>query len=112
MAWGYWNAAAIDRGRSPRRSSKCMGSTMNSVTQCGDPPPVPTCYSPCRSHCSSPCHSPCPDSPCQESIPSPPQGIQNMDEYCRRASPDSPQVNNNIYIYRYKCRSVHGIYIN
>lgn len=50
MAWGYWSATAVDRGRSPRRNMQCSINTMPQ----SEPPP-PTCYSPCRSsRCSSP----------------------------------------------------------
>lgn len=103
MAWGYWSATAIDRGRSPRRNTQCSGSVppINEVPQ--SEPPIPTCYSPCRSRCSSPCHSPCSaadDSPCPESPPQTPQQQQQQHttnvEYSRRPSSvdrlDSPQV--------------------
>ncbi|GAB0099604.1 translation initiation factor IF-2-like [Sergentomyia squamirostris] len=58
MAWGYWSATAVDRGRSPRRSTQCAAVPQSE-------PPPPQCYSPCgRSPCGSPCHSAC-QSPCQ-----------------------------------------------
>lgn len=53
MAWGYWSATAVDRGRSPRRNTQCTVMPINTVPQ--SEPPAPTCYSPCRSsRCSSP----------------------------------------------------------
>lgn len=57
MAWGYWSATSVDRGRSPRRNTQCNVMPINTVPQ--SEPPVPTCYSPCRSsRCSSPsCHA-------------------------------------------------------
>lgn len=102
MAWGYWSATAVDRGRSPRRNTQCHAMPVNTVPQCE--PPAPTCYSPCRSRCSSPCQSPCPDSPCTCAdggiSPPPVQHSQSCasvsDEYSRRPSLDrldSPQVN-------------------
>lgn len=97
MAWGYWSATAVDRGRSPRRNTQCQSMPINMVPQ--SEPPAPTCYSPCRSRCSSPCHSPCSESPCPcpDSPPPPPlmQSCQGNDEYSRRPSIerlDSPQV--------------------
>lgn len=112
MAWGYWSATAVDRGRSPRRNTHTVSVPINALPHCEPPPP--TCdYSPCRSRCSSPCHSPCqspcPGSPCSCSIVSespPPSQIQQQihqqhlqhhtqDDYGRRPSIDrldSPQV--------------------
>lgn len=108
MAWGYWSATAVDRGRSPRRNTQCQAMPINTVPQ--SEPPAPQCYSPsCRSRCSSPCHSPCPDSPCgcSDSPPPPPPpplcgeritgngSGGGSDEYSRRTSIDrldSPQV--------------------
>lgn len=57
MAWGYWSATSVDRGRSPRRHTHCNVMPINTVPQ--SEPPAPTCYSPCRSsRCSSPsCHA-------------------------------------------------------
>lgn len=53
MAWGYWSATAVDRGRSPRRNTQCSAMPINTIPQ-SEPPP-PACYSPCRSsRCSSP----------------------------------------------------------
>lgn len=86
MAWGYWSATAVDRGRSPRRNTQ-QTMPVNIIPQ--SEPPAPSqpqqqqqtqqnpqqqCYSPtCRSRCTSPCPgSPCPGSPC-ESVNSPPQ---------------------------------------
>lgn len=114
MAWGYWSATTVDRGRSPRRNTQCVAMPVNTVPQSEPPPPVATCYSPtCRSRCTSPCHSPCPDSPCQSVSPplpappslaqcsqmqqpqQPPQPILPPEDYSRRASLDrldSPQV--------------------
>lgn len=107
MAWGYWSATAVDRGRSPRRNTQqqCTSAVpINEVPQAE--PPAPTCYSPCRSRCSSPCNSPCSaDSPCPESPPPTPQPHQTNIEYSRRPSVDrldSPQVNNNQHIPRQK----------
>lgn len=52
MAWGYWSATAVDRGRSPRRNMQCSAMPINTMPQ--SEPPAP-CYSPCRSsRCSSP----------------------------------------------------------
>lgn len=106
MAWGYWNATSIDRGRSPRRNtSQCQNIPINTIPQ-SEPPPPPTpsqqtCYSPtCRSPCHSPtcdgspcqslCQSRC-QSPCENSPPIPPP-----EDFSRRASLDrqldSPQV--------------------
>lgn len=65
MAWGYWSATAVDRGRSPRRNTQCTSMPINAVQQ--NEPIAPTaCYSPCRnSRCNSPsCHPPCTDSQC------------------------------------------------
>lgn len=91
MAWGYWSATAVDRGRSPRRNTQ-QTMPVNIIPQSEPPAPTPSqqiqqqqqqqqqqvtqqqCYSPtCRSRCTSPCPgSPCPGSPC-ESVNSPPQ---------------------------------------
>lgn len=97
MAWGYWSATAVDRGRSPRRNTQ-QTMPVNIIPQSEPPTPAPSyqqqqqqqqmsqqqqqqqavqqqqCYSPtCRSRCTSPCPgSPCPGSPC-ESVNSPPQ---------------------------------------
>lgn len=98
MAWGYWSATSVDRGRSPRRNTQCQAVPVNSLPQ-SEPPPPATCYSPtCRSPCHSPCHSPCQSicpsrcqSPCQSPPMPPPQ-----EDFSRRASLDrqldSPQV--------------------
>ena len=94
MAWGYWSATAVDRGRSPRRNTQCTAVPINEVPQ--SEPPAPTCYSPCQSRCSSRCHSPsCSNSPCPESPPATPQPHHTNIEYSRRSSIDrldSPQV--------------------
>lgn len=97
MAWGYWSATAVDRGRSPRRNTQCAAVPINAVPQ-SEPPP-PTCYSPCRSRCSSPCHSPCSESPCPDSPPPTPHAntshSSTNEEFSRRPSIDrldSPQV--------------------
>lgn len=103
MAWGYWSATSVDRGRSPRRATQCQAVPVNSLPQ-SEPPPPATCYSPtCRSPCHSPCHSPCQSicpsrcqSPCQSPPIPPPQ-----EDFSRRASLDrqldSPQVSVSIY---------------
>lgn len=98
MAWGYWSATAVDRGRSPRRNTQCTAVPINAVPQ--SEPPAPTCYSPCRSRCSSPCHSPCSESPCPDSPPPTPHAntshSSTNEEFSRRPSIDrldSPQVN-------------------
>lgn len=99
MAWGYWSATAIDRGRSPRRNTQCTAVPINAVPQ--SEPPAPTCYSPCQSRCSSPCqHSPCSESPCPDSPPPTPLPHATIpppppEEFSRRPSLDrldSPQV--------------------
>ncbi|XP_059622405.1 atypical protein kinase C isoform X1 [Phlebotomus argentipes] len=99
MAWGYWSATAVDRGRSPRRNTQCAAVPQSE-------PPPPQCYSPCgRSPCGSPCHSAC-QSPCQspqhvvaacsESESEPQVQHAPLEEYPRRQSLDpldSPQAN-------------------
>ncbi|XP_055318023.1 atypical protein kinase C isoform X7 [Sitodiplosis mosellana] len=72
MAWGYWSATAVDRGRSPRRNTQCTVMPINTVPQ--SEPPAPSCYSPCRSsRCSSPsCQAQCQDSQCHCIEDSPP----------------------------------------
>ncbi|XP_031622767.1 atypical protein kinase C isoform X2 [Contarinia nasturtii] len=114
MAWGYWSATAVDRGRSPRRNTQCTVMPINTVPQ--SEPPAPTCYSPCRSsRCSSPsCQAQCQDSQCHciEDSPPPHSALSQQscpidggtgnggsvimnDEYSRRTSIDrldSPQV--------------------
>lgn len=95
MAWGYWSATTVDRGRSPRRNTQCTPMPVNLVPQEEEQPqpavPAATtssgtctntssapqsttiCYSPtCRSRCGSPCQSPCPGSPCGSITPPPP----------------------------------------
>ncbi|XP_058979731.1 atypical protein kinase C-like isoform X2 [Musca domestica] len=100
MAWGYWSATTVDRGRSPRRNTQTTPLPVNLVQQEEEPcvtttttavqsstttnsntcPNTPSgtqaglCYSPtCRSRCSSPCPgSPCPGSPCGSITPPPP----------------------------------------
>ncbi|XP_075169179.1 protein kinase C iota type isoform X3 [Haematobia irritans] len=100
MAWGYWSATTVDRGRSPRRNTQTTPMPVNLVQQEEEPcvttattvaqsvtttnsntcPNTPSgtqanlCYSPtCRSRCSSPCPgSPCPGSPCGSITPPPP----------------------------------------
>lgn len=101
MAWGYWSATAVDRGRSPRRNTQCT-VPINAVPQ--SEPPALTCYSPCRSRCSSPCHSPCSESPCPDSPPPHANTSHSStnEEFSRRPSIDrldSPQV---------KFRSIHN----
>ena len=116
MAWGYWSATSIDRGRSPRRNTntqQCSGVPVGAMPP-SEPPPTPQCYSPCRSPtcgnspCQSPCHSPCRTpchspcgSPCQAASPIH-QHLQHsqqhqlqQDDFSRRPSLDrldSPQV--------------------
>ncbi|XP_037951786.1 atypical protein kinase C isoform X2 [Teleopsis dalmanni] len=94
MAWGYWSATSVDRGRSPRRNTQCTPLPVNLVQQddepcvattqastCPNTPSAPQsalCYSPsCRSRCSSPCPgSTCPGSPCGSiTPPQPPQPL-------------------------------------
>lgn len=106
MAWGYWSATSVDRGRSPRRNTQCQGVVSNAAMPIAEVSPPATCYSPtcrsptCRSPCQqSPCHSPC-QSICQSRCQSPCQNSPvpvTQDEYSRRPSldrqlDDSPQV--------------------
>jgi hypothetical protein len=116
MAWGYWSAAAIDRGRSPRRNttqqlqqqqqqlSQCTAvsntqqCTISSCPQAAEPQSSTVCNSPCQSTCNSPCGSPC-RSPCRSPCGSPchsPPFIEipppQQCNYSRRQSLDSPQV--------------------
>lgn len=90
MAWGYWSATNIDRGRSPRRNNNVNTSMpMNPVPQ--SDPPAPQCYSPCqqRSPCTSACQSAC-QSPCQS-----PQhsvaGEQDPDTISQQMHPNQQQ---------------------
>lgn len=130
MAWGYWSATAVDRGRSPRRNTQCTAMPINTMPQAE--PPIPTAgrghyrsetncssgnYSPCRSRCSSPCHSPCPDSPCPcpdgIATPPPPPLPQSCgsDEYLRRSSLDrldSPQVNWTMHRFQHLDETKNG----
>jgi hypothetical protein len=115
MAWGYWSATAVDRGRSPRRlqqqlqtppQTQCSATVAN-VQQCsidtcnqaGDPQPSATvCNSPCQSICNSPCRSPSCHSPCGSPCQSPPfieiQQSQQCNYSRRQSLDDSPQVRN------------------
>lgn len=67
MAWGYWSATALDRGRSPRRNTQCVPLPVNTMPSSEPPLPTATCYSPCQnSRCSSPsCHPQCANNQCQ-----------------------------------------------
>ncbi|XP_055907003.1 atypical protein kinase C isoform X4 [Eupeodes corollae] len=90
MAWGYWSATTVDRGRSPRRNTQCTPLPVNVVPQEeAQPQPAATvCYSPtCRSRCSSPCGgSPCPGSPCGSMSPPPPPPPQHLNKNCPQAA--------------------------
>ena len=89
MAWGYWSATTVDRGRSPRRNTQCTPLPVNIVPQeeAQPQPAAPVCYSPtCRSRCSSPCGgSPCPGSPCGSMSPPPPPP-QHLNKNCPQAA--------------------------
>lgn len=84
MAWGYWSATTVDRGRSPRRNTgnyqnsvqnvpmvqthhqqqqqqQCsVGNSCPEAAQGGSPQGATACN-------QSPCQSPCQESPCDGS---------------------------------------------
>lgn len=91
MAWGYWSATTVDRGRSPRRNtgvnsvptqqqqqqyyqqpqqnhqgqSSQQAANCNSCNDAVHTSQNNVCHSPCQSPCQqSPCGSPC-RSPCR-----------------------------------------------
>lgn len=121
MAWGYWSATTVDRGRSPRRNTQCTPLPVNLVQQeeepcipttatatatssastCPNTPSAPQqsniCYSPtCRSRCSSPCQSPCPGSPCGSITPPPPPHMtssqQHLHQHSNKNCPAAQQI--------------------
>jgi hypothetical protein len=113
MAWGYWSATAVDRGRSPRRLQQqlqtssqiqCSANATNiqqcSIETCNQAvelqPPVTVCNSPCQSICNSPCRSPSCHSPCGSPCQSPSFIEMQQPQQCnysrRQSLDDSPQV--------------------
>lgn len=46
MAWGYWSATTVDRGRSPRRLTQCTPLPVNLVQQEEEEEPAPPCLPP------------------------------------------------------------------
>lgn len=84
MAWGYWSATAVDRGRSPRKNTQCAQMPISCPQADPPPPPVPVCN-------NSPCHSPCQQSPCHTPQFDRPESRCTY-SHSRRQSLDSPQV--------------------
>ncbi|XP_039483364.1 atypical protein kinase C isoform X3 [Drosophila santomea] len=110
MAWGYWSATTVDRGRSPRRLTQCAPLPVNIVQQEEEEeqPCLPqqqqqqqaqqqqqsqTCPSTpsanqqgsgnlCYSPtCRSRCSSPCPGSPCGSITPPPPPMLTSSQQH-------------------------------
>ncbi|XP_052869451.1 atypical protein kinase C [Anopheles cruzii] len=113
MAWGYWSATAVDRGRSPRRNTQLPQNHALSLNTCPQSVELPAplaqqqliCTNGSQSQlhqqqqhqqqqqqmCSSPCHSPCHSPQFIEQLP--PELPCTPCTFSRRQSLDSPQAN-------------------
>ncbi|XP_053675919.1 atypical protein kinase C [Anopheles nili] len=109
MAWGYWSATAVDRGRSPRRNTQLPQThalSLNTCPQAVELPPIQQQQLICgngsqpqlhqqqqqqQQICSSPCHSPCHSPQFIEQLP--PELPCTPCTFSRRQSLDSPQAN-------------------
>lgn len=115
MAWGYWSATAVDRGRSPRRNTS-MSTPVSKYpsqqsyqhqqiqqqqqhqqqeTQCpiGNSCPQASQDPQSSTVCNSPCQSPCQQSPCGSPCRSPSCRSECRSMSCRSQC-HSPEFDN------------------